>query len=86
MIKEYWFNTGVKPFAFTPPAGMAFVNGFRDSGNGTYVIPFECEEVPEGYKPYLACDTIHKLEDDYIIREIKPGSRINSKFVYFIKF
>jgi hypothetical protein len=84
MIKEYTFNTGVKPFSHNPPAGMAFMSGFRDSGNGVYVIPFECEEVPEGFKCVMACDS-PDIKGDYIIREILPGSRMLSKYAYFVK-
>jgi hypothetical protein len=98
MIKEYTFNTGVKPFSHNPPAGMAFMSGFRDSGNGVYVIPFECEEVPEGFKFAIGCDYDDipfdyiksfnqniKTMDDVIIREILPGSRMLSKYAYFVK-
>ncbi len=86
MIKEYQFNTGVKPFDFNPHAGMAFMDGFRDSGNGVYVIPFTCEEVPENYKFLLACDSLDYLinQEDYLIREILSGKLI-SKYAYFIK-
>lgn len=98
MIKEYTFNTGVKPFNSSPPAGMAFMSGFRDSSNGVYVIPFECEEVPEGYKFVMACDSDNlpfdyikrfnkdiTTKDDVIIREILAGSRMKSKYAYFVK-
>lgn len=65
---------------------MAFMKGFRDSGNGVYVIPFRCEEVPAQYSAYMACDTpdIH-LEQEFVVREILPGSRLLSKYAYFIK-
>ena len=39
-MKRFQFNTGVRPFDHNPPAGMAFMEGFEDSGNGGYVIPF----------------------------------------------
>jgi hypothetical protein len=86
MIKEYTFNTGVKPFDFTPPAGIAFMKGFRDSGNGVYVIPFKCEEVPKNYKFILACDfKNYPIKGDVIIRKIKGESALKSKYAYFIK-
>lgn len=86
MEKEYTFNTGVKPFDFNPPAGMAFIKGFRDSGNGVYVIPFMCEEVPETSKFKFACDTLeYPGNENYIIREIQPGSKLKSKYAYFTK-
>lgn len=86
MIKEYTFNTGVKPFNHNPPAGMAFMKGFRDSGNGVYVIPFQCEEVPKEYKLELCCDDLnYPIQGEYIIREILPGSALISKYAYFLK-
>lgn len=83
-MKTYHFNTGVRPFDFDPPAGMAFMKGFKDSGNGVYVIPFDCEEVPKGYRPTICCDILdYPNTDDYIIREIEPGSALKGKYVYF---
>lgn len=84
MIKEYVFNTGVRPFDFDPPAGMAFMKGFRNSGNGVYGIPFECEEVPNGYIPTICCDTKeYPNTNDNLVREIKLGSALKGKYVYF---
>lgn len=92
MIKTYQFNTGVRPFDFDPPAAMALMNGFVDSGNGVYVIPFRCEEVPDNYKFILACDSMDYPKDaspldgkDYLIRRIRPGSAMQAKYAYFIK-
>lgn len=86
MLVEYTFNTGVRPFDHEPPAGMAFMTGFRDSGNGVYVIPFMCEEVPEGYKLEMACDSAdYPMQCDHVVREIAPGSRMMSKYAYFTK-
>ena len=84
MIKEYSFNTGVRPLDFNPPAGMAFKKGFRNSGNGVYVIPFTCEEVPTGFKLEFATDTFIEEEDNLIRREILTGG-LNSKYAYFKK-
>ena len=84
MIKEYWANTGVKPFDYDPPAGMAFLDGFINSGNGVYVIPFTCEEVPENYKFEMACDiTNYPNTEDYLVREIVSSTRLKSKYAYF---
>ena len=84
MLKEYTFNTGVRPFNHNPPAGMAFMSGFRDSGNGVYVIPFWCEEVPEGSTLSHCYDIDDKPSSEGLIkREIQPGSRIISKYAFF---
>ena len=84
MIKEYTVNTGVKPFNYNLPAGMAFMEGFRDSGNGVYVIPFTCEEVPENFKFDFATDFLHEESEELIRREILSGN-ILSKYAYFTK-
>lgn len=84
MLKEYVFNTGVRPFDHNPPAGMAFMPGFRDSGNGVYVIPFECEEVPENFTFQYSTDTFFEESPGFIRREIVEGSAMNSKYAYFI--
>jgi hypothetical protein len=83
-MKTYYLNTGVRPFDHDPPAGMASMKGFVDSGNGTYIIPFDCEEVPEGAKPFMACDSpdLKKEDNDVIVREMF-NSRLLSKYVYF---
>lgn len=84
MIKEYVFNTGVKPFDHNPPAAMAFMKGFRDSGNGVYVIPFTCEEVPNNFKLEMATDNMIEENENLIRREILSGNLI-SKYAYFKK-
>lgn len=83
MLKEYTFNTGVKPFDFNPPAGMVYISGYRDSGNGVYVIPFMCEEIPKEYSLSHCCDVDYK--ENCIKREIQKGSRIISKYAFFAK-
>ena len=84
MTKEYVFNTGVKPFDHNPPASMAFMKGFRDSGNGVYVIPFTCEEVPSEFKFDFATDMLLEEGNSLIRREILSGN-ILSKYAYFSK-
>jgi hypothetical protein len=84
-IKEYTFNTGVRPFDHNPPAGMAFMEGYRDSGNGVYVIPFMCEEVPKEYSLKYCCDNEIPGNEHYLKREIQPGSKIISKYAFFAK-
>lgn len=86
MLKEYVFDTGVKPFSFDPPAAMASLPGYRDSGNGVYVVPFTCEEVPEEYKFEFASDFPDiKPNENYIVREIVGKTALLSKYAYFIK-
>ncbi len=92
MIKTYQFNTGVRPFDHDPPAGMAFMDGYIDSGNGVYVIPFQCEEVPVGYSFKFSCDNpnMDKEQNPFcysgniIRRDILPGSAMMSKYAYFV--
>jgi hypothetical protein len=83
-MKTYYFNTGVKPFDHNPPAGMAFMDGFKDSGNGVYVIPFDCEDVPENARFLYSCDTPipSMMSDDVIVREIH-NSKMMSKYAFF---
>ena len=81
-MKEFTFNTGVRPFDHNPPAGMAFIKGFRDSGNGVYVIPFYCENVPEKAIFKFACDTFKEDTKEIICRKIY-NSALLSKYAYF---
>jgi hypothetical protein len=82
--KEFVFNTGVKPYNHNPPAGMAFMKGFRDSGNGVFVIPFTCKNVPENITLSYTSDEFKKDTDTTICREIY-NSVIKSKYAHFIK-
>lgn len=85
-IKTYHFNTGVKPFEHNPPAGMAFMKGFKNSGNGVYVIPFRCNEVPDGYKAYIATNNkSYPNTENYIRRKVISSKRLKSQYVYFKK-
>lgn len=82
-MKRFTFNTGVKPFYFNPPAGMAFMKGFEDSGNGVYVIPFYCNDVPDSASFKYASDHFEKDTETTICREIY-NSAIVSKYAHFI--
>lgn len=82
MLKEYTFNTGVRPFDHNPPAGIAFMKGFRDSGNGVYVIPFHCEEVPDNAKLEYAADNPMPGTEHYIKREMF-NTVLKSKYAFF---
>ena len=83
MQREYYFNIGVKPYDFDPPAAMAFMPGFIDSGNGVYVIPFTCEEVPKGYKPYQADSTYKEDTETTCCRRVIKSIGLKSLFVHF---
>lgn len=82
-MQRFNFNTGVRPFKHTPPAGMAFMDGFEDSGNGTYVIPFYCEDVPDNAIFQYACDNDIPGHENLLKREIH-NSKLMSKYAYFI--
>lgn len=83
-IKEYWFNTGVKPFDFNPPAGMAFMKGFKDSGNGVYIALFTCKEVPLNYEPYIACDEDNYMRNETdVVRKVESSVALKSRYVVF---
>jgi hypothetical protein len=81
-MREFTFNTGVKPFYHNPPAGMAFMKGFRDSGNGVYVIPFYCSDVPENATFKYASDHFEKDTEQSICREIHKSALL-SKYAHF---
>ena len=81
-MKKFTFNTGVKPFDFTPPAGMAFMKGFEDSGNGVYVIPFYCKDVPDNAIFKYACNNDIPGSENLLKREIF-NSALLSKYAFF---
>jgi hypothetical protein len=82
-MKKFQFNTGVRPFDHHPPAGMAFMDGFEDSGNGVYVIPFYCENVPDNASFKYTDDYFIEDTSESICREIY-NSRLISKYAHFI--
>lgn len=81
-MKKFVFSTGVRPFDHNPPAGMAFMKGFEDSGNGVYVIPFYCENVPDNARFKYASDHFKEDTEDSICREIHNSALI-SKYAHF---
>ena len=81
-MRRFVFNTGVRPFDHSPPAGMAFMKGYEDSGNGTYVIPFYCEDVPENAVFLYACSNDIPGNEHLLKREIH-NSVLLSKYAYF---
>ena len=76
-IREFQFNTGVK----LENNRMGPLKG-RLAPNGVWVIPFECDDVPEGATFEFACDSL-PVREGFIRREIKPGSGLLSKYAYF---
>lgn len=77
-MKTFHFNTGVKIWV------NPHIKGGIDSGNGTVVIPFDCDNVPENSTFMYACDNPN-LENDnnnVICREIF-NSGLLSKYAYF---
>lgn len=82
-MKEFTFNTGVRPYNFNPPAGMAFMKRYRDSGNGVYVIPFYCENVPDNAIFKYGSDEFEEDTSESICREIHDSALL-SKYAHFI--
>lgn len=81
-MRRFVFNTGVRPFALVPPAAMAFMDGYEDSGNGVYVIPFYCEDVPENAVFKYASNNFEQDTSESICREIY-NSALLSKYAHF---
>lgn len=82
-MERFQFNTGVKPFNHNPPAGMAYMKGFEDSGNGVYVIPFYCKDVPDNATLKHCCEEFIEDTDEVICREIH-NCKLLSKYAYFL--
>jgi hypothetical protein len=78
-FKTFYFNTGVRI-----GSGAALCQGqiWRD---GVKMIPFDCENVPDGAVFMFACDTANAPESKlpcFIAREIYSTSLL-SKYAYF---
>lgn len=82
-MTRFIFNTGVKPFEFTPPAAMAGMKGFVETGDGVYGIPFYCEDVPKSAILKYCCDQLVTDTDQLICRKIHH-SILMSKYAHFI--
>lgn len=76
-MRKFNFNTGVKIWV------NPHIKGGIDSGNGTVVIPFECD-VPENATFLYACDNpnLHPQTPNIIVAEIH-NSELASKYAYF---
>lgn len=82
--KTFHFDTGVK---FDP--SYPDIKGHKwvpAAGGGLVkVIPFDCDNVPDGATFMFACDyddQTEALQSDVIVREIK-NSALMSKYAYF---
>ena len=77
-MKRFTFNTGVK--IWDNPQ----VKGGIDSGNGTIIIPFYCNDISDRAIFMFACgsDKLHENDEDIICREIH-NSELVSKYAYF---
>jgi len=76
-MRKFHFNTGVKVWV------NPHIKGGIDSGNGTVVIPFECEDVPENAVFMYACDNPDlSTSPSMIVRKIH-NSALLSKYAYF---
>ncbi len=73
-MNTFYFNTGVK----LPT--VCHAKGAIDSGNGVWVIPFECE-APKG-SVLKFCSDFPDLPDGKAY-EIKQPSSLLSKYAYF---
>lgn len=62
-MRTFFFNTGVKIWV------NSSISGGIDSGNGTVVIPFDCEDVPENATFKYACDNkTNKAMKEYFLK------------------
>lgn len=83
MRKTFYFNTGVRVYAHTPPVHVG--KGEIVDGNGVKLIPFDCDDVPDNAIFKFACD--HRPEgcgyDNLLMREIH-NSVLISKYAFFL--
>lgn len=77
-MKTFYFNTGVK--IWTNP----HIKGGIDSGNGTVVIPFDCDNVPDNAVFMFASDNpyLETGNKSVIVREMH-NTGLLSKYAYF---
>lgn len=93
MTTEFFINTGVR-FGINPYLDEHAKAVPAVGGGLVMVIPYTCDNVPEGYKPFMSVNNIidnpEKLaifegHTDIIYRKINPGSKVRSKYMYFVK-
>lgn len=78
MKRTFYFDTGVRPHAHTPPVPLSPGHVMR---GGTMQIPFECEDVPDGAAFAFACDE-PEGKHGMIARRIE-NSALVSQFAHF---
>lgn len=85
MKQTFYFNTGVKPYSLGSPKYHIEKGNVIDA-NGVMLIPFVCEDVPEGAQFAFACDNpnLPDYSGSHIVRPILEGGLL-SKFAYFKK-
>lgn len=84
-MKTFYFNTGVKRYGNLRPIPLC--RGQVWSSNDVKLIPFDCDNVPEGYKFKFGCDypdLRQSRNPNFIVREIHNSTLI-SKYAYFEK-
>lgn len=83
MLKEFWFNTGVRIWEHTPPVPLC--GEYQIAPNGIKQILFYCEDVPDGAMFLFTCDNPDLPEGKgtkRIVKEIVKGG-LCSKYAYF---
>lgn len=85
ILKEFYFNTGVK-YGVNPYADNNYRAVESKDGGLVMVIPFYCENIPDDFIFKFACDDPElKINDkNFIVREIQ-NSKLLSKYAYFSK-
>lgn len=83
MTKTFYFDTGVKPYNFSPPVKLVEGQILK----GTVQIPFDCDNVPANAKFEFACDSPTPINNhgNYFIAEMKNTTMV-SKFAHFRLF
>lgn len=82
-VRTFEFNTRVRPSSGAKLCpGQVWRMGL--SGEPVKVIPFQCEDVPEGAIFAFAAPSADLYPHaGFIVREILPGSALVSKYAYF---
>lgn len=81
-MNTFYFNTGVKE-GNNPYLEKTAVKRNSLGGGTHYVIPFDCEDVPDNASFVFACDNPNLYPDaGYIVREIH-NSKLISKYAFF---
>lgn len=76
-MRTFYFNTGVK--VHNNPTGPI---GGTLSTNGVWIIPFDCDDVPDNATFVYACDSSTPLTKNTIVRKIH-NSGLLSKYAHF---